>query len=409
MNETKWYNLDNVAFYYASIKNKKRQTVFRFSCELKDNIDKDYLQIALKETIKEYPNFHVTLKRGFFWYYLEESFKDIKVEKENKPICHKIIYDDHDLLYDVTYYKNRINLEMSHVLSDGRGALEFFKLLVSNYVKYNYKKNVKIDNNSSEMDRIEDSYDKYFKKPTEQKTHNKNIYHYNVPKLRDKTRFYEIHTDLNKVLKLAHKYNTSLTGYLVSILIYSILKEYKVSDYDKLIKIEIPVDLRGFYNSNSLKNFFGLIAIDFRPSKGNLEFDNIVKVVNEEMKDRLTIEALESRTNKMVSFQKLIAARMLPLFIKEIGMCIINNFTSKMRTTNLSNVGSVKFDKETDKYVKSVIALTSTNDFQFTVASNKNDLCIGVSSIYKYNNIIRNYVRYLKENGVDININTEVI
>ena len=48
---------------------------------------------------------------------------------------------------------------MSHVLSDGRGALEFFKLLVSNYVKYNYKKNVKIDNNSSEMDRIEDSYD----------------------------------------------------------------------------------------------------------------------------------------------------------------------------------------------------------------------------------------------------------
>ena len=51
MNETKWYNLDNVAFYYASIKTKKRQTVFRFSCELKDNIDKDYLQIALKSKL----------------------------------------------------------------------------------------------------------------------------------------------------------------------------------------------------------------------------------------------------------------------------------------------------------------------------------------------------------------------
>ena len=100
MNETKWYKLDNVAFYYASIKTKRRQTVFRFSCVLKDDIDKDYLQIALKETIKEYPNFHVTLKKGFFWYYLEESYKDIKVERENKPICHKIVYDDNDLLYE---------------------------------------------------------------------------------------------------------------------------------------------------------------------------------------------------------------------------------------------------------------------------------------------------------------------
>ena len=409
MNETKWYNLDNVAFYYASIKTKKRQTVFRFSCELKDNIDKDYLQIALKETIKEYPNFHVTLKKGFFWYYLEESYKDIKVEKESKPICHKMIYDDNDLLYEVTYYKNRINLEMSHVLSDGRGALEFFKLLVSNYVKYNYKRNIKIDNKSSEMDRIEDSYDKYFKKSERVKEHHKNVYHYRAPQLKDTTRFYEIHTDLSKMLDLAHKYKTSLTGYLISVLIYSTIKEYRVSDYDKLIKIEIPVDLRGFYDSNSLKNFFGIITIDFRPSKGNLEFDEIVKVVNDEMKERLTIERLESRTNKMVSFQKLIAARMLPLFIKEIGMRIIESFTSKMRTTNLSNVGNVKFDKETDKYVKSVIALTSTNDFQFTIVSNKNDLCIGAASIFKYNNIIRNYVRYLKEQGVDININSEVV
>ena len=298
---------------------------------------------------------------------------------------------------------------MSHILSDGRGALEFFKLLVSNYVKYNYKRIVAIENTSSEMDRVEDSYDKYFKKSDKMVEHHRKIYHYKAPILKDKTRFYEVHTNLEKMLKLAHKYKTSLTGYLISVLIYSIIKEYKISDYNKLIKIEIPVDLRGFYDSNSLKNFFGIITIDFRPSKGNLEFDEIVKVVNEEMKERLTIEKLESRTNKMVSFQKLIAARMLPLFIKEIGMRIIESFTSKMRTTNLSNVGVVKFDKVTDKYVESVIALTSTNDFQFTIVSNKNDLCIGIASIYKYNNVIRNYVRYLKDEGVDISINTEVI
>ena len=409
MNEENWYKIDNVSFFYASLNKKKRPTVFRFSCYMKDDIDKDYLQIALKETIHEYPNFHVTLKKGFFWYYLEESSKDIKVEKENKPICHKIVYDDTDLLYEVTYYKNRINLEMSHILSDGRGALEFFKLLISNYVKYNYKKNIKLENKSSELDIVEDSYDKYFKKATKGNNHYKNIYRYKAPELKDKTRFYEVHADLSKLLEISHNYKVSLTTYLVAVLVYSIIQELKVKDYDKLIKIEIPVDLRGFYKSNSLRNFFGLITIDFRPSKGNLEFDEIVKVVNEEMKERITVENLESRTNKMVSFQKLIAARMLPLFIKEIGMHAIEKVVSKMKTTSLSNVGVIKFDSTVDKYVNTVAVLTSTENFNFTIVSNKNDLSIGISSIYKYNNIIRNYVRYLKDQGVDININTEII
>ena len=127
------------------------------------------------------------------------------------------------------------------------------------------------------------------------------------------------------------------------------------------------------------------------------------------MKERITVENLESRTNKMVSFQKLIAARMLPLFIKEIGMHAIEKVVSKMKTTSLSNVGVIKFDSTVDKYVNTVAVLTSTENFNFTIVSNKNDLSIGISSIYKYNNIIRNYVRYLKDQGVDININTEII
>ena len=408
MNETRWYNLDNVSFYYASITKKRRQKVFRFSCYLKDNIDKDYLLIALKETIHAYPNFHVQLKKGFFWYYFEESNQDFKVEKEHQSICHKMVFDESNLLYEVTYYKNRINLEMSHILSDGRGALEFFKLLVTNYVKYNYKKNIRLDSTSSEMDRVEDSYDKYFKKTNRPKRHNKKIYRYKVPKLKDKTRYYEVHCNVDKLLELAHKYEVSLTTYLVALLVYSTLQEFKVRDYNKLIKIEIPVDLRGFYNSKSLKNFFGLISVDFRPSKGNLEFKDIIRVVHDEMKNRITIDNLESRTNKMVSFQKLIAARMLPLALKEVGMRAIEKVSSRMRTSNLSNVGVVKFNPIVEKYVEAISVLCSTDDFQFTIVSNKKDLCIGISSVFKYNNIIRNYIRCLKDEDVDIKINTEI-
>ena len=73
MKNKNWYPVDNVSFLYSVLKNKKRQNVFRFSCELKDDIDKDYLQIALRETLKVYDNFHINLKVGAFSYYFETS------------------------------------------------------------------------------------------------------------------------------------------------------------------------------------------------------------------------------------------------------------------------------------------------------------------------------------------------
>lgn len=75
------------------------------------------------------------IKAWTFWYYLEES--DIKpiVREEYKIPC-SLIYqrNNHKLLFEVTYYRNRINLEVFHVLTDGTGAMNFLKTLVSNYL-----------------------------------------------------------------------------------------------------------------------------------------------------------------------------------------------------------------------------------------------------------------------------------
>ena len=79
--------------------------------------------------------FQKYIKAWTFWYYLEES--DIKpiVREEYKIPC-SLIYqrNNHKLLFEVTYYRNRINLEVFHVLTDGTGAMNFLKTLVSNYL-----------------------------------------------------------------------------------------------------------------------------------------------------------------------------------------------------------------------------------------------------------------------------------
>ena len=50
-----WRGLDNAGKMFSAASTKKDTRVFRFYCELKEQIDKDILQNALNITIKKYP------------------------------------------------------------------------------------------------------------------------------------------------------------------------------------------------------------------------------------------------------------------------------------------------------------------------------------------------------------------
>ena len=182
--KTTWYKLDNAGTYYACLTNKRIPTVFRFTASLKEDIDEKILLAALKNTISLLPNINVSLKASFFWYYLEETNNKIEVLKENGRVCARVYSPKDPRLYRVTYYKNRINLELSHVLSDGRGTLEILKILVNNYLAIKYKLDIKVNENSSSLDeKIEDSFDKYYIKTDKLNTNNKNLYRYKKIKL----------------------------------------------------------------------------------------------------------------------------------------------------------------------------------------------------------------------------------
>ena len=156
---SKWYRLDNAAKIFPPSKNKYDAKIFRFSVSLKENIDKNILESALKITLEEYPVFKSILKKGFFWYYLEESnIKPIVVEEHLRP-CSAF---DNGNLFQVTYYKKRINLEVNHALTDGTGTLTFLKSLTANYINIKYKKkNNEVINTASAKESSNDSFKKF--------------------------------------------------------------------------------------------------------------------------------------------------------------------------------------------------------------------------------------------------------
>ena len=118
-----WYRLDNIGKFYSSQAGRSSQTVFRYSAELADDIAPDILQHALDHAIAQFPSFNVHLLNGMFWHYLEQSDDKPRVEPEHLPICSRLHYGPKSMLFRVSYFRNRVNLEVSHIISDGRGAI----------------------------------------------------------------------------------------------------------------------------------------------------------------------------------------------------------------------------------------------------------------------------------------------
>ena len=136
-----WRNLDNAAKMFSAASSPKDTRVFRFYCVLKEKIDGSVLKMALDQTIQKYPVFLSVMRKGLFWHYLEKSdLRPVVREEYKEPCSHLYIRDKKELLFEVTYYKNRINFEVFHALTDGTGATEFLRELVKNYLYLMHEK-----------------------------------------------------------------------------------------------------------------------------------------------------------------------------------------------------------------------------------------------------------------------------
>ncbi len=163
-----WNRLDNAAKIFPPNTNEKDARVFRFVCELKENVDRDILQSALDQTMLLFPMYSVILRRGMFWYYFESTDLKPEVVEEHKLPCSMLyVPNRRTLLFQVSYYNKRINVEMYHALSDGTGVLGFIKTLVYYYLTKKYEENFRehmpdLDYDATFTEKMDDSFSKHY-------------------------------------------------------------------------------------------------------------------------------------------------------------------------------------------------------------------------------------------------------
>ena len=167
--ETRWEKLDNTANLFPVIANETMTNVYRIAVILSENIEPECLQEALEQVLPWFNTMNVRMRTGMFWYYFETNVKGKPVvrEEEDFPCRYIEQHRNKSYLFRVTYYKNRINLEVFHALADGMGAVNFLRELTYQYLRICYPQL------SGEMgDRLcddtsldtEDSYLKNYKK-----------------------------------------------------------------------------------------------------------------------------------------------------------------------------------------------------------------------------------------------------
>ena len=401
-----WRKLDNAALAFPLVTGENDTRVFRFYCQLKEAVDSDILQQALDRTMEKYPLFQAVLRKGLFWFYLEHSHIRALVKPETEPPCSRLyIPDKKSLLFQVSYYKERINFEVFHALTDGTGAMHFLQELVQNYLilahpKENFPE-IGRDKKTGRGNIEEDSFSQYYSS--------------DIPKNREKKKAAVklkgeklVHSDMHisevvlsvkEVHQKARSYGVSITVLLTAVMLCSIREEIPKNQQKRPVTLMIPVNLRNYFPSHSMTNFFGWIEVGYTFSD-TTTFEEVLADVKRQFEQELEKDKIAMHMNDYVRIEKNIFVRAVPLEIKKYFLMIGANLGSRSITAVYSNIGIIRLPEEYREYIRHFGIFASTNSLQMCSCSYGDEMVLGFTSKIPDDSIQRNFRRMLSEEEI---------
>ncbi len=375
-----WFPLDNAAKIYPLIMNYEWMMIFRVSVYLKKDIVPCVLQMALNRTIKRFPYFATTVKKGFFFHYLDACNSRYEAEEEKRLPCTRMNTSKQNARsLRVIYYKNRISCEFFHLLTDGTGGICFLKTLTAEYLKLlgeNIKAEKDILDINSPPEEAEEANDfpladVAFKDKNEKKASP------NALQINGRRTFIRpsrvLHFEMNTmdIKRWAQEENATVTELFVTLLFFasrqSIRKKINV---DSSIRIQVPVNMRKFYKTKTMRNFSMFAIIDI-PYRNVMDFKTVLTEVKKQMK----IKTSKTELDKSMTFanNSVKGSRYVPLFIKKyLVRWGYNLIGEKNTTTTLSNLGVVNLPETMKDSVEKfdfVLGIPTRNKYNCSLIS----------------------------------------
>ena len=359
----RWMKLDNAAKIYPAAKRRNWNNFFRIPATLTEPVDVAVLRSALDVTARRFPSIAVRLRRGMFWYYLEQIPHSPAIQEEKScPLAHVPFHEVRQCAFRVLVYHNRFAVEFFHALTDGTGGLTFFKTLLAEYLSQKYGLTIPAGDGvlgrleEPDAEELEDSFLRY---AGNIKASRKEATAWHLTGTPEKDGFKDLVTLMIPAPALkecAKAHGVTVTELLCAAMMQAIcqLQAEKVPQrrLRKPVKVLLPVNLRSLFPSKTLRNFASYITPEVDPRMGDYTFDEICAAVHHRMGLENNPQTMRAKFAANVASEQSPLLRVMPLFIKNLAMKAVFDTVGECKSCLcLSNLGVVRLPEVMAPYV----------------------------------------------------------
>lgn len=380
----RWMRLDNAAKIYPASRSQNWSNVFRVSATLKDAVDVNVMQSALDVTVRRFPSIAARLRRGVFWYYLQQLSQVPRIRQESSyPLAPMSRDEIRQCALRVIVYEKRVAVEFFHSLTDGNGALVFLKTLVAEYLQQKYGVHIPAEQGvlgrleEPSEEELEDSFQKYSGNRNASRSATDAWKVSGTPEMDGFRHITCFQLPVERVLEKAHSYGVSVTTFLCAAMMQAIqnLQQEREPNirHRKPIKVLLPVNLRKMFPSRSLRNFVLYTTPEIDPRLGEYTFAEICDAVPHRMGLEVNPKFMSSMIATNINSERPMIIRAMPLFVKNAVMKMVFNAVGERKSClSLSNLGAVKVPKEMEAYVQRfdfILGVQATSPYNCGVLS----------------------------------------
>lgn len=413
-----WYRLDLSAIVYPTLQRKDFSSVYRISVLLTETVRPDVLQRAVDLSLKRFPTYRVSMRRGLFWRYLEPNERPGPfVRPDVRNFCMPMSFRSGDrYLIRFYYYDRRISLEAHHSLGDGTGAMYLLQTVTAVYLRLlghpvSNQYFVKDIDGEPDPEELEDAYMRYAnagycpRRPA-QKT-------YRVRGTREPFHTFNVIDGIlsvKEVAAAARKYDASVTEYLNAVLLFSLMQKQEEEAHFRLrpVRIAMPVNLRRFFPSKTLRNFITMVYPSIDPRLGTYRFEEVVSQVHHYMRYYINEKFLRGDITTNASTKRNPLIRIVPLFIKDF---FVRLFYSRVQDHNssagLTNMGALQVPEDMKPWLERFdiyMGIPYSKRTNCAVISYGDILTINFASCIRETDVERRFFCRLVEDGIRVTI-----
>ena len=359
-----WVRLDNAAKIYPASRRKNWCCLYRLSVTLQEEVDTEVLQRALEVMVHRFPSIAARLRKGAFWYYLQQVPAAPPIlEEYSYPLVHMDKEEMRRCAFRVIVYHERIAVEFFHALTDGYGSMIFLKNLVAEYLTQKYGITIPcthgiVDRTAAPTpEELEDSFLKYAGPVAASRKDTDAWRMYGTPQSDGFLHLTCFHIPVQAALDAAHRHHTTLTVFLCAVIMQALvqLQEEKTlpGRRRQRIKLMLPINLRSLFPSTTLRNFSMYTTPELDPRLGEYTFQEICKVIHHKMGAEFTAKHMSKVIATNVNDERNPLVRLIPLPIKNLVMkSVFDRVGEKKSCLSVSNLGQVKVPAEMAPYIR---------------------------------------------------------